>query len=382
MMKKIFLASFLISTFISPQTATWAKTYPIYNFSAPLLNAVKNCYKYNEEFTKINPDLTSSEAICQRFNIRINGIMADNLCHASVTHKTQDMGKTVYKCKLSRAERNELYQAMLNQSAEPITSTFSIKEEYEDENGKLHQALTPMTMTDTAFNIALTKLKHNACTSDYEEPNESEQKLFNEYVLTFSENFQNKLKTCTSAQEYIKTPYLSKPIKIIGKEANTCVIDSGTFIYHIPMSDIYKLTNYDQLSTFAADPQIAKYVSTPDLRYGLFALSKCLKEEDDYQSPIQNQMINNIQMTKQTTSHNQDQDCVLKFMETVSRPDYYEAYETVCIFPKAEVKELLAPYQKILAKASQTQISQTTQNAAQKLYDTLNKKGYCHLNSL
>ena len=87
-------------------------------------------------------------------------------------------------------------------------------------------------------------------------------------------------------------------------------------------------------------------------------------------------------MTKQTTSHNQDQDCVLKFMETVSRPDYYEAYETVCIFPKAEVKELLAPYQKILAKASQTQISQTTQNAAQKLYETLNQKGYCHLNSL
>lgn len=148
------------------------------------------------------------------------------------------------------------------------------------------------------------------------------------------------------------------------------------------MSDIYKLTNYDQLSTFAADPQIAKYVSTPDLRYGLFALSKCLKEEDDYQSPIQNQMINNIQMTKQTTSHNQDQDCVLKFMETVSRPDYYEAYETVCIFPEAEVKELLVPYQKILAKASQTQISQTTQNAAQKLYETLNQKGYCHLNSL
>ena len=351
-----------------------------YHFSNTLINSIRNCYRYNEEFTKINPDLADVGATCQRINIRIQGIQADNLCHATITHKTLNHGKTTYRCKLTRSQRNELYSAIMTRSAEPITSTFTVFEEYEDEQGNRYREPTVKTMTDSLINITLEKLRLNACEANYEAPTPASQQQFAEYVLTFSENFQNKLQSCTPAQEYIKTPYLTKPIKIIGKEVNTCVIDSSAFIYHIPMSEIYKLTNYDQLSIFATDPQIAEYVPSPDLRYTLFALKACLDEEE-YTSPTNTQMINAIQMTKQTTSHNQDHDCVLKYREEVSRPDYYEEYETVCVFSDSDITDLISPYQKVIDTSSRQRPSVGAEKAGLSLYKILEKRGYCKLNN-
>lgn len=379
-MKKYIIAALLLGS-IEINAYAETDTTLQYHFSNSLINSIRNCYKYNEEFTKINPDLADMDATCQRINIRIQGIQADNLCHATITHKTQNMGKTTYKCKLNRSQRGELYNAIMTRSSEPITSTFTVLEEYEDENGNIYREPTLKTMTDSLINITIEKLKQNACEAKYEEPNEKDQKQFAEYILTFSDNFQNKLQTCTPAQEYIKTPYLTKPIKIIGKEANSCIIDSSAFIYHIPMTEIYKLTNYDQLSVFATDPQIAEYVPSPELRYTLFALESCLNEEE-YTSPTNTQMINAIQMTKQTTSNNQDHDCVLKYKEEVSRPDYYEEYETVCVFPDSEIADLISPYQKVLNTSSRQKPSGGAEKAGLSIYNFLNKRGYCKLNSL
>ncbi len=379
-MKKHIIASMLLSCFAVSTQAT-AATDLQYHFSNSLITSIRNCNKYNEEFTKINPDLADMDATCQRFDIKINGILTDNLCHATITHKTLNHGKTTYRCKLTRSQRNELYNAIMTRSAEPITSTFTVFEEYEDEQGNTYREPTVKTMTDSLINITLEKLRLNACEATYEEPTPASQQQFAEYILTFSDNFQKKLQTCTPAQEYIKTPYLTKPIKIIGKEANTCVIDSSAFIYHIPMSEIYKLTNYDQLSVFATDPQIAQYSPSPDLKHTLFALDACQKEEE-YSSSIFTQMINAIQMTKQTTANNQDHDCVIKYREEVSRPDYYEEYETVCVFPDSEIADLIFPYQKVLASSSRIKPSPAAEKAGSALYKILDKRGYCKLNSL
>lgn len=379
-MNRHLIASMLLSCFAVSTQAT-AATDLQYHFSNSLLTSIRNCYKYNEEFTKINPDLADMDATCQRFDIKINGILTDNLCHATITHKTLNHGKTTYRCKLTRSQRNELYNAIMTRSAEPITSTFTVFEEYEDEQGNTYREPTVKTMTDSLINITLEKLRLNACEASYEEPTPASQQQFAEYILTFSDNFQKKLQTCTPAQEYIKTPYLTKPIKIIGKEANTCVIDSSAFIYHIPMSEIYKLTNYDQLSVFATDPQIAQYSPSPDLKHTLFALDACQKEEE-YSSSIFTQMINAIQMTKQTLAYNQDHDCVIKYREEVSRPDYYEEYETVCVFPDSEVADLISPYQKVLASSSRIKPSPAAEKAGTALYKILDKRGYCKLNSL
>ena len=379
-MKKHIIASMLLSCFAVSTQAT-AATDLQYHFSNSLLTSIRNCNKYNEEFNKINPDLADMDATCQRFDIKINGILTDNLCHATITHKTQNHGKTTYRCKLTRSQRNELYNAIMTRSAEPITSTFTVFEEYEDEQGNTYREPTIKTMTDSLINITLEKLRLNACEATYEEPTPASQQQFAEYILTFSDNFQKKLQTCTPAQEYIRTPYLTKPIKIIGKEANTCVIDSSAFIYHIPMSEIYKLTNYDQLSVFATDPQIAQYSPSPDLKHTLFALDACQKEEE-YSSSIFTQMINAIQITKQTTANNQDHDCVIKYREEVSRPDYYEEYETVCVFPDSEVADLISPYQKVLASSSRIKPSPAAEKAGTALYKILDKRGYCKLNSL
>lgn len=379
-MKKHIIASMLLSCFAVSTQAT-AATDLQYHFSNSLITSIRNCNKYNEEFTKINPDLADMDATCQRFDIKINGILTDNLCHATITHKTLNHGKTTYRCKLTRSQRNELYNAIMTRSAEPITSTFTVFEEYEDEQGNTYREPTVKTMTDSLINITLEKLRLNACEATYEEPTPASQQQFAEYILTFSDNFQKKLQTCTPAQEYIKTPYLTKPIKIIGKEANTCVIDSSAFIYHIPMSEIYKLTNYDQLSVFATDPQIAQYSPSPDLKHTLFALDACQKEEE-YSSSIFTQMINAIQITKQTTANNQDHDCAIKYREEVSRPDYYEEYETVCVFPDSEVADLISPYQKVLASSSRIKPSPAAEKAGTALYKILDKRGYCKLNSL
>ena len=147
------------------------------------------------------------------------------------------------------------------------------------------------------------------------------------------------------------------------------------------MSEIYKLTNYDQLSVFATDPQIAQYSPSPDLKHTLFALDACQKEEE-YSSSIFTQMINAIQITKQTTANNQDHDCVIKYREEVSRPDYYEEYETVCVFPDSEVADLISPYQKVLASSSRIKPSPAAEKAGTALYKILEKQGYCKLNSL
>lgn len=379
-MKKYIIAALLMGyTGISAHAET--DTTLQYHFSTTLINSIRNCYRYNEEFTKINPDLADIGTMCQRINIRIQGIQSDNLCHATIEHKTQNMGNTTYKCKLNRAQRNELYNAIMTRSSEPITSTFTVFEEYEDENGNTYREPSVKTMTDSLINITLEKLRLNACEATYEEPTPASQQQFAEYILTFSDNFQKKLQTCTPAQEYIRTPYLTKPIKIIGKEANTCVIDSSAFIYHIPMSEIYKLTNYDQLSVFATDPQIAQYSPSPDLKHTLFALDACQKEEE-YSSSIFTQMINTIQITKQTTANNQDHDCVIKYREEVSRPDYYEEYETVCVFPDSEIADLIFPYQKVLASSSRIKPSPAAEKAGSALYKILDKRGYCKLNSL
>lgn len=379
-MNRHLIASMLLSCFAVSTQATAADNLQ-YHFSNSLITSIRNCNKYNEEFTKINPDLADMDATCQRFDVKINGILSDKLCHATITHKTLNHGKTTYRCKLTRSQRNELYNAIMTRSTEPITSTFTVFEEYEDEQGNTYREPTVKTMTDSLINITLEKLRLNACEATYEEPTPASQQQFAEYILTFSDNFQKKLQTCTPAQEYIRTPYLTKPIKIIGKEANTCVIDSSAFIYHIPMSEIYKLTNYDQLSVFATDPQIAQYSPSPDLKHTLLALDACQKEEE-YSSSIFTQMINAIQMTKQTLAYNQDHDCVIKYREEVSRPDYYEEYETVCVFPDSEVADLISPYQKVLASSSRIKPSPAAEKAGTALYKILDKRGYCKLNAL
>lgn len=132
-MNRHLIASMLLSCFAVSTQAT-AATDLQYHFSNSLLTSIRNCYKYNEEFTKINPDLADMDATCQRFDIKINGILSDKLCHATITHKTQNHGKTTYRCKLTRSQRNELYNAIMTRSAEPITSTFTVFEEYEEED--------------------------------------------------------------------------------------------------------------------------------------------------------------------------------------------------------------------------------------------------------
>lgn len=371
-MKKEFLTGILIGLSTIAQAAE-TNNMRLYQFSDPLLDAVKNCRPYNEEFTKINPDLASIGVICQRVEIHINGLNPKNLCQATIVHKTQDQGRTTYKCSLNRQQREELYQAMLNRSLDPVTQTFITYEPYEDSSGKIYKEAIEKTMTDTVLNIAVAKLKANACTSEYEEANEAQQQRFSKYVLTFSKNFQKKLQNCEKGEEYIKTAYLSKPIKIIGKDANACVVDSTTFVYHIPMSEIYKLTNYDQLTIFATDPQIAVYTPSPDIRHTYSALESCQREEEDYQSPTYIQRINNIKMTKLTTSHNQDHDCVIKYREIVERPEYHEEFETVCVFSEDIVNDLIKQYPEPKNKKQEKQIGQ-------KIYNTLQNKGYCHLN--
>ena len=133
-MNRHLIASMLLSCFAVSTQATAADNLQYHN-STSLITSIRNCNKYNEEFTKINPDLADMDATCQRFDIKINGILTDNLCHATITHKTLNHGKTTYRCKLTRSQRNELYNAIMTRSAEPITSTFTVFEEYEDEQG-------------------------------------------------------------------------------------------------------------------------------------------------------------------------------------------------------------------------------------------------------
>lgn len=85
--------------------------------------------------------------------ITIKGLTLKDDCLFNVS---QDMGflSTInYDCEVSPQQLNEIYQAMLDRSEEPVTETFTTYTEIEDSNGNISQNPTETTMTDSKFNV-------------------------------------------------------------------------------------------------------------------------------------------------------------------------------------------------------------------------------------
>lgn len=235
----------------------------LYNFSDDLLNAVKHCSPYQEDFIKHNPNLKNMGFMFGGADfqvlIDIKGF-TNEMCDFVITQKFVGVGGTENICSVDKEALAKILDAMNDKSSNLITQTFTTKSKMIDENGQvLELDEVENKVTGSAFDIMLTKVMGNNCYTKEIEPTQEETDYAKAKMLAFSDKFINSLKSCTPDKEVKSMFFVTKYAEIIGKKQGLCHVQNADFNFYISEDKISEITGFDKLYNLVTDNNIAKY---------------------------------------------------------------------------------------------------------------------------
>ena len=199
----------------------------LYNFSPELLDAVKNCSAYQENFTKNPPKSVVIPFIGDvdlDVNVDVKGWAGDN-CLFAVNYNLYGVQKITYDCALSRQQVSEVYEAMLDRSGEIVEETYTSYYEYGEEGKTLNRAHQQNTIKGTRFDVLSAKIMAQYCVDTAREPTKEEQEEARKKRTALSDDFRKALLVCSPAEDNIKMMMFDMEAEIIGMENNTCHVN-------------------------------------------------------------------------------------------------------------------------------------------------------------
>lgn len=340
----------------------------LFNFSDDLLSATENCQPYSEDLTTTNPDLKkeADEMFSNagfEFLIDIKGL-SDNLCKFDVTQKM--MGRRIiHHCSVNENELTEIVAAMRDRSKELITETFTTYITSKDEDGNIISK-TPVknTITNTRFNIILSKILNNNCQIEMQEPTKHElENIKNEFV-SLSESFIHSLRECEPDKETKASMFFDITAEIIGKEKNLCIVKYGDFDLRIPEDKINQIISLDDLNELLTNKNIAIYSKKDTFDTGdlLDIIDNCSP-----QTLGSSKSIGDVEIEKKRTIKNQNKLCTITFENSIIRGADTDKYEFTCTLSEEYREKLKNQYKDMILKNNQYKQSFLQRSAENRL---------------
>lgn len=402
-MKKIIPAAMLFSTLsfqasalnleISGDLENFSsvnKEITLYNFSDSLLQAVKDCSPYAEDFAKNNPQMASLAGLFGgndwKILIDIKGFNQDNLCHFTVSQNAGEFTLSEYDCLTSAEQTAELHKAMLDRSTQPVTETFTTYAEISDGSGNFEKSPIETTMTDSLFNITWAKISADACTISHKEPDENSQKTFLDNYNKFSDSFVSDIQNCRPAEETKSMLFMSETVTVEGKEDELCKIGYSPFELRIPDEKLKEITSLEQIRTLAADMSYSRYLPKYINSGLLFMLDKCARSKSpmSYQGMSQTQSNEFMQIYQNLKTEYKDGKCTVTFGNKLTINNTEKDYSRTCVLQTEDVTSLLQPYKELLEQTREKTTknddgsysfqSETSDDATEKADNTLEEK--------
>ncbi len=327
-----------------------AEEAKLYNFSDKLIEAATNCSVYHEDFTLANPELSNFGAMFggAKFEVLvdINGTK-DDKCEFDITQHIAGIGGQKYICAIDKKTQEELLEAMKSRSTEIVTQTFTTYSET-DVMGNTGKLPVEQTVTDTIFNVTISKIFGNYCSIKEIKSTREEQEQSFYNMLKFSDKFIGSLKTCSPDKEEFTFVVMYDYAKIIGKKDQICHIQTSDFDIYAPNDMLSELTGFDKLYSLLEDKDNYQYKAFEN-----YSLSSVLSFINNCKESPNNGLSTNSFMdaykkiTSISASHN-DENCTLNIINKLEINGVQDDYSIVCNISDKNRDIILEKYSTLL----------------------------------
>lgn len=358
----------------------------LYNFSSELLEAVKNCSAYQEDFTKNNPkkaEVPFMGSIDLGINIDIKGWAGDN-CLFTVDYKLKGIQNMIYDCALSRQQVSEVYAAMTDKSGEIVEETYTSYYEYGEVGKSMNKASQQNTIKGTRFDVLSAKIMAQHCVVKNSEPTKEEQEAAMQEKMALSDDFRKALLTCSPVKDSKNIMMMNMSAEIIGMENDKCHVKYEAFDLYIPMLKMADITSWLDIMKLSEDTAISKYTPTYRTKGTMFALYDCMQGKSV--SGGSTQTMNNTERGFRVK--HEENKCILTFVNKVKAVDVVQDYSKICEVNDADIGAILQPYEALIqanrgvneaGHYSSHKSNAQTQKADGEIFKLLEKSGVCNL---
>ena len=320
----------------------------LYNFSNDLLSATYKCTPYKEDFTKNNPHLSNLGKMFGtdfQVHIDIKGIK-NNKCEFTVTQKFLGFGGTEYICTIDEQAQNLIIDAMKSKSTELLTETFTTKTMMMEENGDITDyGESKKTMTDTLFNITLSKILGNHCIIKEVIPSEEEKNIAEEKSFQFSNEFISALQTCSPYSDDKDNVVKFSDIKIIGNKNVYCHVRSENFDFFIPNEKLKEITNLKKLHDLIYDKNTAKYRVLEN--YSLSNIYKTIEDcnkKNNFSFSHNSSFEDYYNIDRSISVEYKNNECLLKILNKLTIKNEITDYSIECKISDEEYNKIITDY--------------------------------------
>ncbi|MBQ8436828.1 MAG: hypothetical protein IJX20_04175 [Alphaproteobacteria bacterium] len=358
----------------------------LYNFSPELLEAVKNCSVYQENFTKNNPknvEVPFVGKVDLDVNVDIKGWAGDN-CLFAMDYKLLGVQNIVYDCALSRQQVDEVYNAMTDKSGEILEETYTSYYEYGEVGKPLNKAPQQTTIKGTRFDILAAKIMNQYCVSKHNEPTKEEQEEASKKQSALSEDFKKALLVCAPAKDSKNMMMINMEAEIIGMENDKCHVKYEDFDLYIPMLKMADITSWVDIMELCEDATISKYTPNYYTDGAMFALYDCM--QGNSVSGSSSMRTNNVE--RGFNAKHEENKCILTFVNKVKAGDEVLDYSKICEVNVASIAVVLQPYETLIQNNkginedghySSHRSDEQTRKADKEIFELLEKSGVCTL---
>lgn len=366
----------------------------LYNFSDQLLQAVENCSSYEEDFTKVNPELIEAG---KTFGgdlsvfIDIQG-QQENKCVFDIIMTIGLLGRQIYHCQIDDEQRQTILAAMKDRSNEVITETFESYVLF-GEGDNAQKNLIKSTMTDNRFNIEWAKIAQK-CKIEHKEFTEEEKNNLKKQFNTLDKDFLKSLHACEETSTSRSVLFFSDNIDIRGWNDGKCVIECNNFILQLPQENLDTLQTWEDIYGVMKDKTLSKYryERTYMRRDLLFAIDSC--SQNDGSKGKQSETIEDITIKTSFDYKKTETGCDLIFGNLLDRGNGEETYTKICQLPESYIQSVHEKYSELLEKYGEkteslenvgfsfhsSQSNEQTNAADEAIWQEINKYPFCHIN--
>ena len=334
------------------------KSPTLFNFSDELLEAVKNCSSYQEDFTKNNPNISEIGALVGgdlSVYVDIKGQQNGKCVFDVVMDVVAQFGlhgKRIYHCQVDLERRRSLFSAMKDRSNEVVTETYETYSTLEDEDGNVVQKFPQKTtVTDNRFNIEWGKIQTQNCNEEQVEMSEAEQQKVKEEFDVLPESFVESLQNCmpdTASRTFF---IVNDEINIKGWSDDKCILENEDFVLNVPREKLLHIQSWSDIQSLIQDKNICTYLYEKNYssEYLLFAIDACSRSGNSMRS--WSKTFNDVIIKTSLGYERNSGGCKLKFVNILNRNNQEEEdYSMVCSLSEEKVQEILQKYADLIDK--------------------------------
>ncbi|MCQ2913766.1 MAG: hypothetical protein MJ247_01060 [Alphaproteobacteria bacterium] len=303
------------------------------------------------------------------FDIEIKGYNQNNNCDLSVRNLVEDIEVSRYDCSFNKEQMNELKEALLDDSGKEITRKVEAKKTFEQNNVNSSFDFSFEITAEPAI-VVWSDLSSRFCDAKTHKMTEDEEKIISRKMMSFSKEFEKKMKRCEPGKEDKSVVFVPMVTEIVGKENGKCHVKLSPFDLYLNDDQLNKISAVVDLTDLYKDESIAIYNPTYDAFGILNGLSQCIGNKKDwvYTGGTQTSTIGkDVSIKKGIQIRRLDNGCEVRFGNILTRNNNPKGYGKKCLIPIEKVSQLIGEYKDLLPNDEGFQFGSKTIEADKKI---------------